>query len=314
MQNPSNRREFVRNCSLALAATSLPLKSKASPEIQTAPKLNLFSKHLQFLGYSEMAKAAKAIGFNGIDLTVRPNGHVHPDKVSSDLPRAVEAIRSQGLEIPMMTTAVEDVDSQTDRTLLETAADLGIQNYRMNWFRYHESLSMPDSLISYQKRIQKLSALNEKLGLIGCYQNHAGTLVGASIWEVWKLLETANPKHFGAQYDIRHATVEGGKSWTNGFRLIKPQIKTIVIKDCKWILDKGRTRLLNTPLGEGMVDFQTYFKLLKTANIDVPFSIHFEYDLGGAEKGRKTTTKSHEFIFDTMRKDIDTFNRLWAEA
>jgi L-ribulose-5-phosphate 3-epimerase len=35
----------------------------------------------------------------------------------------------------------------------------------------------------------------------------------------------------GAQYDIRHATVEGGLSWQTGFNLIRPNIKTIVLKD-----------------------------------------------------------------------------------
>jgi hypothetical protein len=34
------------------------------------------------------AKAASEIGFNGIDLTVRQKGHVLPENVVKDLPRA----------------------------------------------------------------------------------------------------------------------------------------------------------------------------------------------------------------------------------
>jgi hypothetical protein len=33
-----------------------------------------------------MAKAATEIGFDGVDLTVRPKGHVLPDNVEKDLP------------------------------------------------------------------------------------------------------------------------------------------------------------------------------------------------------------------------------------
>ncbi len=309
-----SRRTFLKKGSLALAATAFPLVSKASNETIVVPKLNLFSKHLQFLDYAEMAKAASDIGFDGIDLTVRPNGHVQPETVEKDLPRAVEAIRTQGLSIPMMTTAVDDADDPTDRALLQTASNLGIKSYRMNWLNFHESLPMPESLRDHQKRIQKLSTLNEELNLIGCYQNHAGTLVGASIWEVWKILESSNPEHFGAQYDIRHATVEGGQSWTNGFRLIEKRIKTIVLKDFKWVRKNGRTRLVNTPLGEGMVDFRKYFRLLKEAKIEVPISLHFEYDLGGANQGKREISISQTAVFEAMRRDVATFGRLWTES
>ena len=44
-------------------------------------KIHIFSKHLQFLIYKDMAEAAAEMGFDGIDLTVRPNGHVLPERV-----------------------------------------------------------------------------------------------------------------------------------------------------------------------------------------------------------------------------------------
>ncbi|MEM9984789.1 MAG: sugar phosphate isomerase/epimerase, partial [Bacteroidota bacterium] len=46
-------------------------------------EVHLFSKHLQFLGYRAMAEKATELGFAGLDLTVRPNGHVSPEKVAS---------------------------------------------------------------------------------------------------------------------------------------------------------------------------------------------------------------------------------------
>ena len=80
---------------------------------------------------------------------------------------------------------------------------------------------MYQSLDFYQKEIEKLGRLNKKIGIVGSYQNHAGTDVGSSFWEVDTILKTVDPTSFGAQYDIRHAMVEGGYSWENGFELLK---------------------------------------------------------------------------------------------
>src|SRR4029078_320960 len=122
---------------------------------------------------------------------------------------------------------------------------------------------MPESLQQLAQKVKDLSVLNKKLGLTGCYQNHAGMLVGSSVWELWQLVRDAEKQYMGIQYDIRHATVEGGLSWQNGLRLIQPYIKTIALKDFKWQNKNGEWIAEDTPMGEGMVDFKTYFKLLK---------------------------------------------------
>jgi L-ribulose-5-phosphate 3-epimerase len=44
-------------------------------------KIAIFSKHLEFLEGDELAKGAKEIGFDGIDLAVRKGGHVEPERV-----------------------------------------------------------------------------------------------------------------------------------------------------------------------------------------------------------------------------------------
>ena len=52
----------------------------------------------------ELGRALKALGFDGVDLTVRPGGHVDPKRVTNDLPLFVDAIRHEGLTVPMITT------------------------------------------------------------------------------------------------------------------------------------------------------------------------------------------------------------------
>ncbi len=315
--NTQSRRIFLKNSILAGTVFPILIKNMASEfhnETATSLKIHIFSKHLQFLNYGEMSEAAAEIGFAGVDLSVRPNGHVLPERVEDDLPRAVEAMRKMGLPPLMMVTAIQDAANLTDRKILEVAAKLGIQFYRMNWYKYPDDKSIPESMLDFQQKVKELSLLNKNLGLTGCYQNHAGTSLGSSIWELRELLKSSEQQHMGVQYDIRHAVVEGGLSWKNGLRLIQHQIKTLAIKDFKWENINGAWVVQDTPIGEGMVDFKAYFKLLKQYQISVPVSLHLEYPLGGAEHGATKLTCDKKLVFEAMKKDLQKVQELWQQA
>jgi sugar phosphate isomerase/epimerase len=303
----------------ALAAGYLPLSKFSLPMfhgLANEDKLDvhIFSKHLQFLDMKETGAMAAEMGFDGVDLTVRPNGHVLPEDVSKDLPRAVEQIRESGVRCDLITTAIESVERQLDVEVLQAASAVGIKYYRSNWFKFTEGQSMVVSLQKYEEEVQKLGEMNKNLGIIGCYQNHAGRNVGGSYWEIAKILASVNPETFGMQYDIRHAMVEGGLSWQNGFELLHSHIKTIVLKDFKWGKVNNKWQPVNVPIGEGMVDFDTYFKLLKKYTIKPPVSLHLEYDLGGAEKGKSQINVDKKVVFEAMRKDLKKIQELWQNA
>tara|TARA_R110002049_G_scaffold132849_2_gene292178 strand:- start:59 stop:1009 length:951 start_codon:yes stop_codon:yes gene_type:complete len=312
-----NRREFTKKAALGIGGIpllSIPKDIFNTQDNNNSLSVHLFSKHLQFLNYGQAGEKAAELGFQGLDLTVRPNGHVLPESVIQDLPKAIEAIKKGGSTCTMISTAIGDANNKTDINVLKTAAEQGIKYYRANWFQYSEDKSMEADLEYYQQKIKELSLLNEDLDIIGCYQNHAGLSIGASIWEVKTLLESAQTNYFGAQYDIRHAMVEGGLSWENGLKLIKPSIKSIVLKDYKWGQVNGVWKPINMPIGKGMVDFKKYFSLLKAYKINVPVSLHLEYDLGGAEKGYKTISVDKNLVYSAMRKDLEMVRQLWAEA
>jgi len=184
----------------------------------------------------------------------------------------------------------------------------------MDWLRYLDNKSVPESVAHYQQQIAELSHLNKELDLVGCYQNHAGLRMGASIWELYDMISKADKEYMGVQYDIRHATVEGGYSWENGLKLIQPFIKTLVLKDFKWEKQNGKWKSANTPIGEGMVDFKKYFGLLKQFNIRVPVSLHLEYPIAGAEHGAFEISGDKQVVFDAMKKDLDTIKKIWEEA
>ncbi|MBM1105780.1 TIM barrel protein [Aurantibacter crassamenti] len=313
-----SRRDFVKLSSTGFMAMPIlgvenPFKSELS-NTNNELEVHLFSKHLQFLDYEEMSSVASKLGFDGLDLTVRPKGHVLPERVVEDLPKAVAAMKKHGLKASLMTTNVLDVDNVEHKTVLETASKLGLSHYRSGWLDYPEERSIIESQQVYGAQFKKLETLNSKLNLIGCYQNHAGKHVGAPIWDLVPMLEATNNEFFGSQYDIRHAVVEGGSSWELGLRLIRPYIKSIVIKDFKWGEVDGIWKPINTPLGEGMVDFKRYFALLKKYKVNVPIILHLEYDLGGAEHGDKTITIAKEEVYKQMKSDLAYLKDTWRNA
>lgn len=313
-----SRRAFTKRTALGLA--SIPLLSfqnKILDNFYSPSKelnIHLFSKHLQFLEYDDMAEAAADMGFDGLDLTVRKNGHVLPENVIEDLPKAVAAIKKHGLSPTMITTNVWDAHSTVNQNVLQTASSLGFTHYRTDWLKYPEDKPITESQTLFGKQAKALEKLNEKLKIIGGYQNHTGKNVGAPIWDLLPIFGATNGKFIGSQYDIRHAVIEGGESWELGLKRIRPYINAIVIKDVIWGKKNGKWKPISVPLGEGMVNFKRYFTLLKKYKINVPVSLHVEHDLGGAEKGRNTVSISKKEVLLRIKKDLDYLKNTWKSV
>lgn len=305
----SSRREFIKKTAVGAAGVSMSLNAFAGSVSSTDTKrpIHVFTKCLQFLNYQEMAKVLASTGFDGADLTVRPGGQVSPENVEKDLPKAVAALQDAGIGTDMIVTKINDADHPATRPTLKAMADLGIRYYRMGYLNYDSKISMPDNLEKHKFTFENLEKLNKEFGVNANYQNHSGTRVGGPVWDLYELLKNRDPNYIGVQYDIRHATVEGGISWPLGMKLLSPWIQTTDIKDFIWNQnDEGKWKVKNVPLGQGMVDFKKYFELYKSLNIEAPVSIHYEYDLGGAEHGkRKDISMSTEEIYSWLKKDIE---------
>jgi L-ribulose-5-phosphate 3-epimerase len=321
----TSRRNFIAKSILATAGVSASLNSlgasnypaTSSSTLVKRPgtfSINIFSKNLHWLNYEDMASVVAEMGFDGIDLTVRPEGHVFPERVEDDLPKAVEAIKKTGLNVYMITSAITDAESPFAEMILKTASALGVSFYRMGWISYDEKISIEDNLKKIQTKLVRLAELNKKFKIQGHYQNHSGTSFGSPIWDLHKVLKEVNSPWLGSQYDVMHATVEGANSWPLGLRLIKPYIGSLDIKDFYWAKKDGRWVPQLVPLGEGVIDFKKYFKLIKDQTIEGPLSIHYEYPLGGAEHGAKEVTMPNDEIITAMKKDLSSVKKLLIEA
>ena len=268
--------------------------------------ISVFSKHLLWLDLNGMAETAAKIGFDGVDLTVRPNGHVEPERVEADLPRAAEACAKAEIEIEMICTSIGDASLPTTEKILKTASQLGIEYYRMDWYHYDETKSIDNNLEYFKALMRDLAALNEHYKIKGAYQNHDGTWFGAPVWDLALILRDIDSEWLGCQYDILNASIEGCKSWPLGFEFIAPYIHTIDIKDAVWRRVDDTWEVDYTALGEGNVDFRKFFQFTSKFNIQVPFSLHVEYDLGGADVGAHQLTIPEVQVIAAIKRDLNT--------
>ena len=274
MESPQVSRRAV----LAGAAVLLARPTAAKEKL----KVVIFSKHLQFVQGAELAKAAADLGFDGVDITVRKGGHILPENVKQTLPPLVATLRKQGLEVPMITTDIVDADTPYAEDVVRTAAELGIRHYRFGGFKYAADTPLPAQLDAFRPRLEKLAKLNAKYQSSAMYHTHSGVgLVGAPIWDLHIIMKDIDPKLVGINYDIGHATIEGGLGgWIASWRVSGAHVRGIAMKDFVWAKDaRGRWREQWTPIGEGMVHFPEFLGMVAASDFAGPVQVHYEYPL-----------------------------------
>ena len=278
MSEPFSRRRLLRLAGGGLAAGlfgSLPYHARSESRRQrgTGP-VCAFAKHLQWLSFDELADFLAEHDFDGIEATVRKGGQVEPEHVERDLPRLVEALGRRGRRVIVITTDISEPDAPAAAKVLSTAAGLAIPYYRMAYYRYDLEKPLIPQLEGFRESARRLGEFNARTGITGVYQNHAGSrYVGASVWDLHRLLEGISPEQIGVAFDVRHATVEAGQSWPVLWRLVREQTRVIYVKDFAW---RGREPR-NVPLGEGQVDPALLEMVRDGIAAKTPISLHMEY-------------------------------------
>lgn len=310
MQHDVTRRDWLKTA--ALAASAVPAPAAGAKRLPIV----VMSKFMQFLDIAQMGEMMAKLGFDGVDLCIRKGAHLLPEQVEVELPKALETIRKAGSDVGMITSDIVDATTPHAAKVLQTASRLGIRRYRWGGLRYDLSRPIARQLDDFRPRIKDLAALNREYGMTAMYHTHSGpTETGGSIWDLWYLLKDFNPDEVSFNYDIGHATVEGGYGgWLHTSRLALPLARGIAIKDFLWGRNaKGGWTPQWKPLGEGMVNFQKFLAMVKEAGFSGPVQLHFEYPLGGVDSGSRKPSIALETVWKAMRRDLALL-REWMQA
>lgn len=288
------RRDWIRATGQAALAAALARRADAADQAAPAaapgerPSFCLFSKHVPDLAWSDLGRAVRDAGFDGVDLTVRANGHVLPERAADDLPRAIEAIRKSGVIVPMITTELTSASQPGAKPLLEAAARSGVRYFKTGYWRYTASADVRAQVAAAADALAGLAAIARDCGIEMGFHNHAG-YIGAALWEIAPAMDRLDARWAGYYFDPRHAVAEGGGgAWKAATHLVAPRLKMVAAKDFFWLKGPKGWVIEDCPLGEGQVDWTWVGAALRDARFAGPVSLHFEYDIPGRTPQERT--------------------------
>jgi sugar phosphate isomerase/epimerase len=253
----------------------------------------MFSKHLQELDVPAAGRAIKELGFDGVELTVRPGGHVEPERVAEDLPRAVEALRAIGLEVPAIVTDIKGREAPYAREVCATAARVGASALRNSAWPYRPIGHIREQVAAATGNARELEGLGRENGLRFCVHCHSGTYLTAHGALLAQIIAGTDPRYVAASFDLGHLTVEGGNGgWIQSIDLLQDRIGILAVKSFGWFSEPdpetGGTRWTPrlVPLREGAVQWARAFALLRQVGWDEDgralVSLHSEYQGRGS--------------------------------
>ncbi|MGH9325112.1 MAG: sugar phosphate isomerase/epimerase family protein [Terriglobia bacterium] len=317
MSKHVSRREFLS--SAATLATAVPILASAAPAPRRGPfrgTLCFFSKPVPQLNWRELAVSAKNAGFGGIDLTVRRHGHVLPERVATDLPRAVADIRDAGLEVPMITTELHSADDPAAESIISTASKLSIPYLKPGYYRY-KYVNVVKELDEAGQKFRGLVALAGKHRVQVGYHNHP-RCVGAPVWDLAKILEPIDPRWSGYYFDLGHATGDGGEScWKISTNLVMPRLKIIGARDIIWRTEgPHQWRVDDCAIGQGMCHWNEFLRTLAQSNFHGPVSLHIEYGVPGVmnKEGIAVSRAKAPDVMAVAKANLDSLKSLLREA
>src|SRR5579875_3385773 len=169
----------------------------------------LFTKLFGPRTLDEAAEACADIGFDGIDVLIRPGCTIDPDSVDG-LVAAVARVRERGLDVPMATTDITDPERFPTRKIFAACAAAEIDLVRLGYWNYDGSTPYDTVFDRARRELDQLDALATEYGLTLAIQLHGGT-IHASGATTRALLSDRDPARIGAYPDPGNQAVQDGR-------------------------------------------------------------------------------------------------------
>ena len=255
----------------------------------------LFTDNLADLTIPQACAAAKDAGFNGLDLTLRPGGHVRPENAEMGLSAATQAADAAGMTIPMVSTALTDADSPHAEAIFAAAAHYGARRVKLGYWEYRPFGTLANQISEARAKLQRLAQLGRKYHVLPCVHCHSGRFLAAGGPMLYLILRDFDPAEVGAYVDPMHMTIEGGRAgWEMGLDLVAPWLALVGVKNFRWLpegrdgLGQQRFRWEYCPLADGQAPLPEFFAYLRQLKYDGIVSLHSEYK--GETSFRRLTT------------------------
>jgi L-ribulose-5-phosphate 3-epimerase len=209
-----------------------------------------------------------------LEITVRANGHIKPERAPDELPPMADALAKKGRKLLCLALDTVRPDEPHWQNTVLTAKKLGLKQYRHRGFKYAPGQPLKQQVANFHAMAREFADFNRQVGLQAVYQIHCGReMAGGAAWDLDMILGDIDPKWFAIAFDVRHVMVEQGLSWPNAVELLGPRIAALCIKSFKWDGKKP----VDVPLGRGNVDQEIVKQVVAAHGGPLPTFIHLEH-------------------------------------
>jgi sugar phosphate isomerase/epimerase len=164
----------------------------------------VFVKPWKSLSLSELGKHIRRLGFEWIELPVRPGFLCEPDTIEKTLPDTVRVLREEGVQVLNITASLP----LTDESLYIGSLKAGIHLNRVMFDR-QKGENYWDAEKRARKKLDEALPFCEKYGYQIGVQNHYGRCVPVNAMGMYNLVKEYDPKYVGAIWDPAHNALEG---------------------------------------------------------------------------------------------------------
>jgi sugar phosphate isomerase/epimerase len=198
-------------------ASSQPLKTRFA----------VFVKPWKNLSIPKLALHVQELGFNLIELPIRPGFPVEPVSIERGLPEAVKMLAELGVSIVNITA---DLPITDERLYAACAAN----NIAMNRVIFKRaSPSYWESESAARRQLDAAIPLCEQYGVKIGIQHHYGGSVPINSMGLYNLVKDYDPRWVGAIWDPAHNALQGEDALT-GLELVQSHLCMVNLKNAYW--------------------------------------------------------------------------------
>lgn len=185
---------------------------------------SVFTKPWQTQPLADVCMHVHEMGFDAVELTVRPGYQVEPSTIAQKLPEAVRTFADNGVRIASL--AVEP-----DERTIAAAAENGVTLLRENARSTKEGYTAVEAKM--QKEYDALVPLLDKYKVTLGVQNHSGAFVANNAAGLRALIGKYDRKHVAAVLDFGHCALQG-ENPDNALDICWPHLAMVNLKNAVW--------------------------------------------------------------------------------